>query len=109
MTHHIEGELADLQEMSTDRLCQRYTELYGKPTQSRGGTHPIHKIIGRLYASADGELYERARSCAEDLALGRNLRGTPPQAPPALAATALMTPCKLTAPRTPAHGTALVC
>ncbi|MDW8224362.1 MAG: DUF2924 domain-containing protein [Gemmatales bacterium] len=108
MTLHIERELAILQQRSTGQLCQRYAELFGEPTRSRHRTYLIRKILWKLQALAEGDLSERARRRAEELARGFELRVMPPQAPSATSAPVAAIPARAADPRLPAPGTVLV-
>src|SRR5210317_1261125 len=68
MNTSMQIELAKLAELSTGELTERYAELFGEPTRSRNKAHLIRKIAWRMQALAEGDLSERARQRAEELA-----------------------------------------
>ncbi len=65
---NIEKELAALARMSTTELARRYGELFGEATRCRNRPYLIRKIAWKLQALAEGDLSERARRRAEELA-----------------------------------------
>jgi hypothetical protein len=75
----IEKEVAALQQMSTGQLCNRYAELFGESTRTRHRTYLVRKIAWKMQALAEGDLSERARRRAEELARGAELRVMPPK------------------------------
>lgn len=75
----MSDELAALEEMSTSELVERYAELFGEPTRTRHKAYLIRKIAWRMQALADGDLSERARRRAEELANDADVRVTPPK------------------------------
>lgn len=81
MNLDIERETAALQRMSTGQLCERYAELFGETTRTRHRLYLVRKIAWKLQALAEGDLSERARRRAEELARGSELRVMPPKAP----------------------------
>jgi hypothetical protein len=105
MTLDIDREVAALGGMSTRQLCERYAELFGEPVRTRHKTYLIRKIAWRLQALAEGDLSERARRRAEELANDAEVRTTPPRsAPVVIRADASVAPDA----RLPRPGTALV-
>jgi len=80
-------ELAALTRLGVSELRTRYAELFGEPTRTGNKTWLVRRIAWRLQALAEGDLPERARQRAEDLAQDADLRLTAPsgviQAPPA--------------------------
>src|SRR5687768_17355679 len=79
MKLNIDREVAALQEMSTGQLCERYAELFGEPVRTRHRAYLIRKIAWRLQANAEGDLSERARRRAEELANDADVRVTAPR------------------------------
>lgn len=75
----IDREMAALGGMSTGQLCERYAELFGEPVRTRHRTYLIRKIAWRLQAMAEGDLSERARRRAEELANDAEVRVMPPR------------------------------
>ena len=80
-------ELAALTRLGVSELRTKYAELFGEPTRTGNKTWLVRRIAWRLQALAEGDLSERARQRAEDLAQDADLRLTAPrgviQAPPA--------------------------
>ena len=76
---NIDIEVAVLQQMTVDQLRARYAEAYGEPTQWRHKMHLVRKIAWRLQALAEGDLSERARRRAEELANDADVRVMPPR------------------------------
>jgi hypothetical protein len=79
--------------LSVGQLRQRFAELFGEATQASNRTWLIKRIAWRLQALAEGDLSERARRRAAELARDADLRLNPPRtkenttAPPPEAAT----------------------
>lgn len=76
---NIEREVADLQQMTTGELRARYAEVFGEKPRSRHKAYLIRRIAWRLQADAEGDLSERARRRAEELAVDADVRTTPPK------------------------------
>src|SRR3954469_23646945 len=77
----VEEELAALQHMTVGELCQRYQELFGQPVRTRHKAYLVRKIAWRIQALAEGDLSERARRRAEELANDADVRLMPPRRP----------------------------
>jgi hypothetical protein len=106
---NIVTEVATLQRLSVGQLRQRFAELFGEATQASNRTWLIKRIAWRMQALAEGDLSERARRRAAELARDTDLRLNPPQRQ-ATAATATPEPVPMPAPvdpRLPAPGTIL--
>jgi len=73
---NIKAELAAMERLMTGDLVERYAALTGHPVRTRHRAYLIRKIAWRLQADAEGDLSERARRRAAELAdeLGRNAR-----------------------------------
>ena len=71
-TLHIEIE--NLRKLKVTALKRRYCELFGEPSLSSNRSHLFRRIAWRLQASADGDLSDRARQRATDLAADVDLR-----------------------------------
>ena len=107
MPSNIAKEIAALQKLPTGDLRGRYAEVFGEPTRVGNKTWLIKRIAWRLQALAEGDLSERARKRAEELANDADLRLSPPRRPRARADA---TPIPFTAPtddRVPPPGTIL--
>jgi hypothetical protein len=81
MTLLIGAEVAALRRLSAKELRQRFAELFGQPTHTGNKTWLIRRIAWRLQALAEGDLSERARRRAAELANDADLRIGPPPAP----------------------------
>ena len=73
-------ELEALRRLTTNELCQRYQQLFGQPVRTRHKAYLIRKIAWRLQALAEGDLSERARKRAAELANDADVRVMPPEA-----------------------------
>ena len=112
MAKNIEHELAALQGLTTTQLCERYADLHGQPARTRHKPYLIRKIAWRIQALAEGDLTERARRRAAELANDADVRVMPPKAqdtqPPANGApTGQRTGANVGDPRLPAPGAAI--
>ena len=83
MKLNVEKELAALRRMPVVDLRSRYAEVFGETTNTRHKDWLIKRIIWRMQAMAEGDLTERARRRAEELANDADLRCRPPRAPSA--------------------------
>ena len=97
-----------MRQMSAGELRARFVELFGEPPRSRQKEHLVRRIAWRLQAQREGDLTERARRRAAELARDADLRlGAPRKAK---AKAVVSTPSGLGAPdkRLPMPGTILV-
>jgi Protein of unknown function (DUF2924) len=76
---NIVNEVAALQRLSVGQLRQRFTELFGDTTKASNRTWLVKRIAWRMQALAEGDLSERARRRAAELAHDADLRLNPPQ------------------------------
>lgn len=111
MKLNIEREQAALQQMTVRELRQRYTEVFGDQTRTGNKVWLMRRILWRLQANAEGDLSERARQRAVELANDSDLRLSAPRVRTSdrEAATATVT-ASLVAPadnRLPIAGTVL--
>src|SRR5713101_1563099 len=90
----LEKEVAILERMTTKDLQARYAEVFGEGTRVHNRTWLIKRIAWRIQALAEGDLSERARQRAAELANDADLRLSPPK-PPAGSAPA----CTTSSPR----------
>lgn len=81
MNTNVNKELASLDRMTTGELAQRYAELSEQPVRTRHRAYLIRKIAWRLQANAEGDLSERARQRAAELADDAEIRVMPPRSP----------------------------
>ena len=75
----IDDEVAVMQGLSIGQLRDRYAEVYGEASRSRHKMHLIRKVAWRMQALAEGDLSERARHRAEELANDADIRVMPPK------------------------------
>lgn len=68
MNLNVGKELAALQRLSDKELRERYAEAFGEGTNANNRTWLIKRIAWRLQAPAEGDLSERARRRAAELA-----------------------------------------
>jgi hypothetical protein len=76
---NIVNEVATLQRLSVGQLRQHFAELFGETTKASNRTWLVKRILWRLQALAEGDLSERARRRAAELARDADLRLNPPQ------------------------------
>jgi hypothetical protein len=76
---NLVNEVAALQRLSVGQLRQRFAELFGETTKASNRTWLVKRIAWRLQALAEGDLSERARRRAAELACDADLRLNPPQ------------------------------
>jgi hypothetical protein len=88
MNTQVDEELATLEGMTTNELCERYRQLFGQPVRTRHKQYLVRKIAWRVQALAEGDLTERARRRAAELANDADVRLMPPR------------PCHAAAPAT---------
>ena len=74
MALNIHAELKRLGTLKTPQLKARYAELFGEPTRCNNRPYLIKRIAWRLQADAEGDLSERARQRAAELADDADLR-----------------------------------
>ena len=79
MELNVAKELAALRRLSVDDLRQKYAEVFGETTNGRHKQWLIKRIIYRMQVLAEGDLSERARRRAEELANDADLRRRPPK------------------------------
>ena len=81
MDLNISREVAALRRLSPKELRQRYAEVFGETTATRNKDWLLKRIAWRLQTLAEGDLSERARKRAAELANDADLRTTPPRVP----------------------------
>jgi len=80
MDPEIAKEVAALPRLSFDQLRARYAELFHEPTRVGNRSWLVRRIAWRLQALAEGDLSDRARQYAAELANDADLRLLPPKA-----------------------------
>src|SRR6266568_8614582 len=76
---NVAKEVAALRTMSVGELRVRYSEVFGEPARTGHKVWLIKRIVWRLQALAEGDLSERARRRAAELANDADLRLSPPR------------------------------
>jgi hypothetical protein len=107
---NIVNEVAALQRLTIGQLRQRFAEVFGEATSASNRTWLVKRIVWRLQALAEGDLSERARRRAAELARDADLRLNPPRPKTCTPAQpqALVAPTPSAAdPRLPPPGTIL--
>ena len=79
MELNIVNEVAALHRLTVGQLRQRFAELFGEATCASNRTWLVKRIAWRMQALAEGDLSERARRRAAELARDADLRLNPPQ------------------------------
>ena len=78
MELNIVNEVAALERLSVGQLRQRFAELFGEATHASNRTWLVKRMVWRMQALAEGDLSERARRRAAELARDADLRLNPP-------------------------------
>ena len=80
MALNVEKEVAALRRMTVDELRAEYAHAFGEGTKTRHKAWLARRIAWRIQALAEGDLSERARQRAAELANDADLRTTAPKA-----------------------------
>ncbi len=80
MTNNTDRDLTELQRLSAAQLRHRYAETFGESVRTGNKPWLIKRIAWRLQALAEGDLSERARRRAAELANDADLRLSSPGA-----------------------------
>jgi hypothetical protein len=81
MQLNIGKEVAAMRRMTMRELRDRYAKVFGDGTNAANRVWLIRRIAWRLQAHAEGDLSERARRRAAELADEADLRMSPPPEP----------------------------
>jgi hypothetical protein len=81
MNLNIAIEVAALQRMPLDDLRAKYGAVFGEATRNSNRVWLVKRIAWRLQALAEGDLSQRARQRAAQIANDADLRLTPPGPP----------------------------
>ena len=79
MEFNSDEERDALQNLTVSELHQKYGELWKEEARSRNRPYLIRRILWRLQANREGDLTERARQRATELADEAEVRTTPPR------------------------------
>ncbi len=103
----ITQQLSALQQLSVQQLRAKFAEVFGATTNAHNRNWLLKRIAWRLQSLAEGDLSERARRRAEELANGADLRVVPPREPRPAKSKAHEASAIPSAPdeRLPSHGT----
>ena len=108
MLPEIDRNISELKQMTVHELMNYHLKLFGETPRSRHKQHLLKRIVWRLQSLAEGDLSERARQRAVELACDADIRVRAPRRRPRAAAI----PKRLVAaprdPRLPMPGTLLV-
>lgn len=81
MELNVEKELAALKRMTPAQLRVKYAEVFGEQSRSGHKQWLVKRIIWRMQANAEGDISERARKRALEIANDADLRLQAPRAP----------------------------
>jgi hypothetical protein len=79
MALDVGQELSALRGLTIGQLRHKYAELFGEPTRTGNKVWLVRRLVWRLQALAEGDLSERARQRAAELAHDADLRLSPPR------------------------------
>jgi hypothetical protein len=82
MELNVGREVTALRRLTPKQLRGRYAEVFGEQTDARNKAWLVKRIAWRLQALAEGDLSERARRRAAELANDADLRLNPPRTLP---------------------------
>jgi hypothetical protein len=85
MNLNVGKEVAALKRMAVGDLRRKYAEVFGEATKARHKEWLVRRIAWRLQALAEGDLSERARQRAAELARDADLRIKSPKPVPPVA------------------------
>lgn len=80
---NVKREVAALERLTVNDLRERYAEVYGEPTNGRHKQWLVRRIVWRMQALEEGDLSERARRRAREIANDADVRVVAPKARPA--------------------------
>ena len=76
---NIAAQIARLQRMTPKELREQYLTEYGEPSRSGNKSYLLKRVAWRMQSNAEGDLPERARKRAAELARDSDLRLNPPR------------------------------
>ena len=79
MSLNVGKEVAVLERMTVRELKERYAELFGEETRTHNRAWLFKRIAWRIQSLAEGDLSERAKQRAAELAHDADLRLSPPK------------------------------
>jgi Protein of unknown function (DUF2924) len=84
---NVAKEVAALEAMSLSELRAKYAQVFGEQTRAGNKRWLLRRIIWRLQALVEGDLSERARKRAAELANDADLRLNPPRSAPVVSSS----------------------
>lgn len=81
MDLNVGREVTAMKRMTVNELRAKYADVFGEATNARHKEWLVRRIAWRMQALAEGDLSERARQRAAELANDADLRTTAPRAP----------------------------
>jgi hypothetical protein len=79
MSVKLKHEIGALRRLTTGQLRDKYADMFGELTNTRNRAWLIKRVAWRLQALAEGDLSERARQRAAELANDADLRLSAPK------------------------------
>lgn len=79
MALNVGKEIAALQRMTVRELRTRYAEVFGEETRAGNKPWLVKRIAWRIQALVEGDISERARRRAAELANDADVRQSPPK------------------------------
>jgi Protein of unknown function (DUF2924) len=80
MSLNVDKEVALLQRMTVGQLREKFEETWGEPTNTRNKQWLVKRIAWQMQALVEGDISERARKRAAELAIGTDIRVSSPKA-----------------------------
>jgi len=80
MQPDINKEVALLQRMTVRQLREKFEVTWGEPTNTRNTQWLVKRIAWKMQVNIEGDISERARRRAVELARGADIRTTAPKA-----------------------------
>ena len=77
---NVGKEVAALQRMTVKQLQARYADVFGEQARANNKAWLVKRVAWRIQANAEGDLSDRARQRAAELANDADLRLGPPKA-----------------------------
>lgn len=79
MSMNVDKEVAALQRMTVGELREKFADVFGEPTNARHKQWLVKRIAWRLQALDEGDISERARQRAAELANDADIRTSAPK------------------------------
>jgi hypothetical protein len=111
MVLNITKEVANMERLSVGALCERYREVFGEDTKARNKQWLLKRIAWKLQANEEGDISERARKLAMEIAQSSDIRTSAPKIRTRPIETTFETATIITPPadsRLPVAGTVLM-